>query len=468
MERKYITIDDTFKPVTTRIFSSRYPDDSRDSMLGIGAHFKQSIERGSLDINNLWLANYLNSSPTESEDEGARVTVYIRVVQRTETIEQQFIDKNMCEYGLKSCGRATHLIEQVNFGAEFICCLRRNVDLTVETKTDAEDQIYWAAKIYFDHAVKTNWTEMEPPLELDNISCVLYNSLGLGQVLQRLQHPFRQSVDWLQKVLLYTNNKNNWRPVKITLRPIPEQLETLRQSERIVAKKLKMELNWCWIKEESRLLTKHPTLHRIPPFEKILTHFVNLLESLRCKIEQLHAFGKLDAANLKQIPTVQEPVKSLLLRVIDWVVCLRQEIEAFHLFLNGSHLAVLDMSEIESRPLTVSPSRADVFILHVDYKQDPVMEEIQTLLGYPSPDVKRPFFPITTAEKKRLDAVGDALRGFSKEARLNSNANHSYQIGLVPVFPAITEGSVKSISLPAMPSSVPRNVSRSPPPLMPI
>ena len=142
--------------ITARLFSSRYPETCRHSLLGICAHFEQSIKRGKLDITKLWLANYFNLIPKESEDHCARVTAYIKIVQRAETLDQQLIDKKIEEYRRQSCGRATHIVEKVIFGAEFICCLKRNVDLKVETKMKAEDKIYSVAKAYFEQAISTD------------------------------------------------------------------------------------------------------------------------------------------------------------------------------------------------------------------------------------------------------------------------------------------------------------------------
>ena len=413
--------------------------------MGIDAHFAQSVKQGTLDISKLWLANYIQSRPTESEDNEARVTLYIRVAQRNETL--QFVDQKMSELKQKSF-RATHLVEQVLYGAEFICCLRRNVDLSIETKIEAEDQMYWAAKTYYVQAT-TNSAEIDPPTELDNVSCVMYNSLSVGQVLQ---FPvLRNSVDWLKKTFLFTKDEY-WRPVEISLRPIPAQLQHLIESDKKMKNEKEMELNWYSVWTESRILAKHPAIHRIPPLEKILDHFVNLLQPLRIKMEQFRTF------ELKR----QEHVQHLLSSATDWLARLRHEIDSLNFILNGSQLDMSELSEIKSRPLTAR--RVDAFILHVDYKQDPLMEEIQKLLGYSSPDVKRPFFPIAAAGQDRLEEVGEALRSFSEEALLCSD-DRSYQIGLVPSCSEIPEGSVESVVFPAVP---PRKIPSLPPPLIPI
>ena len=448
--RKYLKEYGELKPVTIHLLLSSVPDTFRCSFVGIDAHFEEGIKQGTLDISKLWLADYIESRPTEGKDNGARVTLHIRVIQRSETLEQQFIDQKMSN--LKpNCGiRATHLVEQVVYGAEFICCLRRNIDLKVETKIEAEEKIYWPAKNYFVQAT-TNCTEMEPPPELDNVSCVLYSSLAVGQVLNFTV--LRNSVDWLRKTILFTKDED-WRPVEISLLEIPVHLENLLQSEKIMKNENEMELNWNWIRAESRILTKHPAIHRIPPFKKTLDQFVNLLEPLRSKFEQFRAA---EFISFELILKRQEHVQHLLSCAMDWLARLRREINSLNLILNGSQLDIPEFPEGESQPPTPSPSRVNAFILHADYKQDPLMEDIQKLLGHPSPDVKRPFFPIVAAGKKRLEEVGEALRSFSEETRLCSD-DCSYQIKLVPASSSMTEGSVESIYLPAMLSSPPQNV----------
>ena len=302
---------------------------------------------------------------------------------------------------------------------------------------------------------------MEPPLELDNISCVLYSSFAVGQVFN---FPvLRNLVDWLRKTFLFTEDED-WRPVEISLCEIPAYLENLLQSEKMMKNENEVELNWYWIRTESQILTKHPAIHRIPPFKKILDHFVNQLEPLRNKIEQFRA-AKFTTFELTW--KRQEHVQHLLSSAMDWLARLRREIDSLNVILNGSQLDIPEFSEVESRPLIASPSRVNTFILHVDYKLDPLMEDIQKLLGLASPDVKRPFFPIAAAGKKRLEEVGEAQCSFSEEARLCSR-NRSYQIKLVPASSSMTEGSVESIILPAMLSTPPRNVPSPPPSLIPL
>ena len=81
---------------------------------------------------------------------------------------------------------------------------------------------------------------MEPPLELDNISCVLYSSFAVGQVFN---FPvLRNLVDWLRKTFLFTEDED-WRPVEISLCEIPAHLENLLQSEKMMKNENEVELN---------------------------------------------------------------------------------------------------------------------------------------------------------------------------------------------------------------------------------
>ena len=49
--------------------------------MGIGAHLEKSIEEGKLDVDQLWLANYLKAKP--AGDGEAEITVFFRIAWRT-------------------------------------------------------------------------------------------------------------------------------------------------------------------------------------------------------------------------------------------------------------------------------------------------------------------------------------------------------------------------------------------------
>ena len=70
-----------------------------------------------------------NSSTGEDEKNVIQIDVYFRFERRTEKIVQEhFTHLKMYDYQLISGGqRATHLVEQVVYGAEFIFSMRKAV-----------------------------------------------------------------------------------------------------------------------------------------------------------------------------------------------------------------------------------------------------------------------------------------------------------------------------------------------------
>jgi hypothetical protein len=136
-----IRIEQKLIPETERYFFFNQPAKFKPSLLGINSHLKQSIDQGSVDLNLLWFANFLRPCQTEDDENEALVTVFFRVVRRTENQDQQFLDSKMYDYQVESGGWATHLVEQVVYGAELICCMRRSVDWRRETKDRAEENV---------------------------------------------------------------------------------------------------------------------------------------------------------------------------------------------------------------------------------------------------------------------------------------------------------------------------------------
>lgn len=449
--------------VTKRLFSSQCPEEFRLLMVGINPHLQQSIAQGTLDLSQLWINDYLEYRPTETKDDGARVTAYFRIARSTETIDKQFIEANMHRYQLSSGGWATHLIQQVVYGAEFIVSMRMG-DLKNETKKSAEDKIYQAATAYFEKTIKTNWVEIEP-LEagLDSVACTVFSNLNSRQ---EQKTSFKQAVEWLKNaVQLNEVGGVKWKPIEIVLSLIPSQLETRLHMEKIKVNQLEMELNLRWISTKSRALSKDSLLRRTP-FKTLLCQFLVLIVPFRNKIGELHAAHTVNSTIPERVFQDQKEIKDLLSNAIAWLLRLGNEVESLHPHLNSAQLIMSDLSEIEARPSSAIEKRAQVFILHVDYKQDPLLEKFHKYVYNSSlMDFKRPVFPILSAGKKQLEAIAAELARFAEDARLCANANNTYVIGLVPLSSPLADGTIKIVSCPALPE---KSIPSLPPPLIPI
>jgi hypothetical protein len=446
-------------PEMERSFFFNQPVKFKPSLLGINSHVQQSIEHGFVDLNQLWFADFLRAdqSAENQNDNEATVTAFFRVVRRTETLDRHFLDSKIYDYQLDSGGRATHLVEQVGYGSELICTMRRAVDWRRETKDSAEENIYLVAKAYFERIFGPKlMNNLDPPAELDKVTCRILSSL---EDVPITGGSFRQSCEFLRDVINFKENDKPaklWRPIYIVRYQIPRQIETRIFLDKISDKRLKIERKWHWILKESRRILRHPYLNQIPPIAKAVYHFLDLLEPIEKEIKQFNMNVIAKKCTQDQIGNdIKTIIDSVLLSdMVNWLIQRRYEIDAMCLLFKGKQMAMYDMAEIESRPLLTTEKRARVFILKVDYAPDPLMGRVQNLIGHAgNPDpvaIKIPVFPVMLSGKERLGVISKAFQEFSEEAHWCTNEKNNYQIGLVPVSSPVDDATIKTILYPAI------------------
>ena len=403
--------------------------------MGIDSHLEKSIEEGTLD--HLWLANYLKAKPAGHNE--VKITAFFRIARRTEILNQQFIDRNMHRYQLESCGRATHLVQQVVYGADFIVSLKRDIDLNTETTNSAIESLTHASRTFFDNAIKSNWSAIDPPVQLANVDCTimssLRNELVITVTLQQAAECLRDATKCIEDA--------KWRPVEIVLFHIPSQLETRLQTETMKLKKRDLFLTMNWILTKSHTLSSHPVLDKIHCFKNILDHFIALMNSFLVKTEQLYsqhvAMSTAPSVVLRELVSIH----NLLNSAGNWLVQFGKEVDSLHPILNGIHLAVIevDLAKIEISPFPANADHVKVFVLKVGYKEDQVLNNVHKFTGYSSFPCKRPFFSVASAGAQRLKDVATKLARFANEAR--SNPNGCYVIGLVPIDSQLNDGAVE-------------------------
>ncbi|XP_046656258.1 uncharacterized protein LOC124349576 [Daphnia pulicaria] len=453
---EYVRVEHKAIPESERSFFFNQPAKFKPSLLGINSHVQQSIEQGFVDLDQLWFAEFLRPNVTESRDNEAIVTAFFRVVRRTETLDRQFLESKIYDYQLDSGGRATHLVEQVVYGSELICSMRRTVDWRRETKESVEENIYLVAKAYFERIFgpkATSNNNIDPPAELDKLSCRILSSL---EDVQPTETSFRQSCEFLRDVVNFKEDNQPaklWRPIYIVRCQIPRQIETRIFWDRISDKRLKIERKWHWILKESRRILRHPYLNQIPPIARAVYQFLDLLEPIEKEIKQfnLNVIGK--KYTQEQVGSdIKIIIDSVLLSdMVNWLIQRRCDIDAMCLLFKGKQMAMYDIAEIESRPHSTIERRARVFVLKVEYNPDPLMKRVQNLIGDPNPIIKIPVFPVMlSGDKERLAVVSQAFHEFSEEAHWCSNDKNNYQIGLVPVSSALDDATIKTILYPAI------------------
>lgn len=415
--------------------------------LGIDSHLNRSIEQGLIGFDNFWLADYLKMSPTDCDDTVAQVDVYFRVVRRTETVSQGFRQSSKWkEYQWTSEGQ-THFVEKVVYGAEFLCSMRRSVDLTRETKESAQGSMYLAAKTYFDQAIGPNSIDVQPPAELDSVTCTMYNSLKSGDVVVG---SFSSACAPLKDVINDDDPLQQWRPIEIFLRYIPEQLKTRLESEKtenVQLEKEKMEETWKRLADHSSLILAHPSADRARPLKKVVAQLRDRFARLRFAAEN---FLKSSEPTKREVAIVA--ISLLLEQITEWLIRRHRDLQMFTSLLrdNTQQLPdMFDLEEIKAWAPSNGLKKASVFVLKVDYiRKDELLEKVKLLTNHSGPVEKIPVFPVFSLGKKRLEFISKSLQAFAEEAQASQHSpspDTGYYIGLVPLTSPFDDGTITAV-----------------------
>jgi hypothetical protein len=177
----------------------------------------------------------------------------------------------------------------------------------------------------------------------------------------------------LRKTLSFDNDDRveKWKPIEITLRFIPGQIEALLQSERISDLKLakeRHEITLNLILSNCYNIMNNPSLNYVPIFKKIMCQFHGLLNPLWEKINAFYAI--FETFTPEQV--VKEKEISYLLRdMTDWLTHRRSEIRKIFWLIEGTQLTtvegnqatqliVTDWEEIENFNI---PKRTKLFVM---------------------------------------------------------------------------------------------------------
>ncbi|KZS19538.1 Uncharacterized protein APZ42_013950 [Daphnia magna] len=381
-------------------FFYQQPFKSKRQILDINSHVQRYIEKGSSDSDQPWFLHYL--SPKDGDDKKAQVTAFFRVVRRTEKLKWDAIESQMSDYKLKSGGQATHLVGEVVYGAEVICSFHR--ELQEETKESAQRNIYLSAKNYFDQTLVNQSVIEDIPVELDKVFCTVFDSLNGGKPIER---SFREFSQYLKNICSSgeDDQPSKWKPINLFLFYIPEQIKTRIELDRKIYFKSEMEQyqsTWTFIEEESLSISKHSSINRFPLLGKVMSDFQHVQPDFRKKID-------------KKIENE-----------------------------DGTELIAMDLEEIKIQMAKKDKKFFKVFVLKLEYKEDPTMNCMQKEIGDETSVAELPVVPIFSYEKGSK-LVRSKFADFVKEAQLsNLHGNTSYYIELSRDSPTIDNGTIRT------------------------
>ncbi|KAK4030181.1 hypothetical protein OUZ56_023158 [Daphnia magna] len=431
--------------IPTFEFFYQQPEKFKSLLLGINSHLLQNINKWSASNQQLWFSDYLNTNSMDGDERHAQVTLLFRVVRRTEALDPDFLRSKIDDYQLKS-GEvgASHVIDQVVYGAEVICSMRKALDSSQETKEATEVSMYLAAKTYLDETIMKSSTA-ELPVELDQVSLTCLSSLEPGK---KYNANFDSLNRYLQRLLNTEENQVKWKPIDFLIRYIPFiKIEAQLWSERktkIDLEKERHQVTKEWMMKYIHEISNNPLLKRFPLLEKHVCHFQHLVTHFWKKVEETYK-------TCETLPPEKALEKMLFIsdylnKIIDWFAYRRKNIQEIGRLLSGTDFALLNSEEIQDRMTSKDYKMAKLFTLNVEYKHDPLVNGMEKLLGQETSTALLPVLTIFSCDKERLKSVCAALSEFANAAKLSIWGSGyiytSYYIGLDSKLNDATVGTV--------------------------
>jgi GTP-binding protein EngB required for normal cell division len=234
----------------------------------------------------------------------------------------------------------------------------------------------------------------------------------------------------------------------IILKCIPAQFEARLRSEKMKDVDFEMERQLAMLKtivQESYAISKYPSIDRVPPLEKAMCQFLDLLTPLRIEIDHFLSLCFSKVGYPEQILSDMKPIASVLTEMNDWVIHRRQEVEIMCSILSGTTLPMSDLEEIKSNVSSGKQERTRVFILKMDYAQDQLIDHLSKFL-LNRESFKTPVFWIATRGKHRIEHTAQKLKSVEKIHSRCTSLGSCHQIGLVPFSSSMVDGKVITVA----------------------
>lgn len=368
-------ISRTEEKIPTFEFFYQQPEKFKSLLLGINSRLPQNINKWSASNQRLWFSDYLNTNSMDGDERHAQVTLLFRVVRRTEVLDPDFLRSKIDDYQLKSGEMgASHVIDQVVYGVEVICSMRKALDSSQETKEATEVSMYLAAKTYLDETIMKSSTA-ELPVELDQVSLTCLSSLEPG----KMYNPKFDSLNRYLQCLLNTEENRlvlvKWKPIDFLIRYIPfMKIEAGLWSDRktkIDLEKERHQVTKEWMMKYIHEISNNPLLKRFPLLEKHVCHFQHLVTHFWKKVKE--TYKTCETLSPEKVLEKLLFISDWLNKIIDWIAYRRKNIQEIGWLLSGTDFALLNSEEIEDQMTSKENKKAKLFILNVEYKHDPLI-----------------------------------------------------------------------------------------------
>ena len=481
MPRDAVNVISPEKPeVTTSFFLHHQPFKHKSCLLMRHSRMKDhSIQGEALPRR---FSSYLKRA-SEAESKMARVSFLLRVVQRIEKLDKDSVPKAGPFDRRKSIKSKPSLmqmvVEEVVYGVELLCTMRREIHRSTESKQQAEERMYYAAKTYLDQitGLHPSDTAQQPPLsaELDSVDCDIADSSTDNEVGKNKKKN-KTSLSDFGRQLKDALNKDTVHPIEFTVGPLKpptaDIAKMLRSDEEL---DMLFHKEYCtylieWINSKVKSISSQPIVEHIPCLKTMMTTLERQLQPVFNKVmDSYRARGNKESSGcgLGHLKDQSE----LLVDIVDWLVCRQVEIETLATLLGpvcckNSKLSipVLDLTQtdgsdndqLEGAP--IPPEGSTFLFLKVDYVVDSIIRKLSTYgvdEGLTETTVAdtllhRPvFLAVSTMDEERKKSLSDTLRQFVAEAETNQSSDEalsgSFQVALVAKTSPIEEGAIHKV-----------------------
>ncbi|XP_045024254.1 uncharacterized protein LOC123469397 [Daphnia magna] len=172
--------------------------------------------------------------------------------------------------------------------------------------------------------------------------------------------------------------------------------------------------------------------------------FQHVQPDFRKKIDKKIENEEYGKCHTKDALEKMSSISNFLNDVIDWLVNRRHEIEEFSRLTSGTELIAMDLEEIKIQMAKKDKKFFKVFVLKLEYKEDPTMNCMQKEIGDETSVAELPVVPIFSYEKGSK-LVRSKFADFVKKAQLSDlHGDTSYYIELSRDSPTIDNGTIRT------------------------
>lgn len=390
-----------------------------------------------LNEKDLWFSRFLQDEKVAYASESIKkvvcLSLYVRIIVGGKKLEGKDIDMQIFNCYERNDGRATHIVENVEYGAEYLCLMHKEIKREDESKTESKEFIRRsmksAAKRLLDQ-VGPNGSDgnynSEEERQLNDILCTVISSLD----------PDNKEIMPLKELLGYVTDVDSrkiLRPVVITLLRIPERMETLIALEGSnYSMGMLNVVQYIFSESHNKLnVTKTKLANQFPHIELVTSQFKDVLMKILTQWSSRSNSTKQPLA----LDVKRDLSDDLLSDMFDWVDERVREIDMLsRVLLSDTGVTVCDSEALlkqlvhkEHKAERVEQKRRRIIILKVDYVSNLVVEQMMKLASdtdEPDPDWEihqLPDFCFFHLEhddfEKHVNRVHDFVETAKKELR---------------------------------------------------